>query len=439
MIGSNSYRLTRRMLLMYGFSLGISAARANTLKPVASPVVAWGDSLTAAGYPAIAGGLFSPPRSPINKGLGGQGSYSIAARQGGRPLYVTLNGNMIPARADTVWSWNFDTSTGGWGGLASRSNGKLYVSPVGSPSGASVSLGQTIPNGRAFTVEFDIEIPAGLTVRVGGLSGGVWASNNGAGVNGFNVTASGHYKATLYVGSAGGSPATMDTLAFLMVSGTAGTFTLDNVILSVAPVATDYAVAVTSKNTNILTSGASFTGTAAGTLAGVHGMLSTDSSGNWTFTRDTAGGAVACPANMQFVLDDPALYKNHTAWIWAGNNGVITAADAEATKADIAAMIAYMGHSRFLVLSVLTSTSEDAARVAMIQQLNRDLASQYGHRFVDVYSALLASGNGSPDDNADIAAGLTPRSLRVDAIHLTTAGSTIVAQKVREAMLREGW
>lgn len=424
---------------MYGFGLGISAAHANALKPGISPAVAWGDSLTAAGYPAIAGGLFSPARSPVNKGLGGQGSYSIAARQGGRPLFVTLSGNTIPARADTVWSWNFDTSAGGWGGLVSRSSGKLYVSPTGSPSGASVSLGQTIPNGRMFTVEFDIEMPAGLTVRVGGLSSGVWASNNGAGINGFNIIASGHYKATLYVGSAGGSPATMDTLAFLMIGGTAGTFSIDNVVLTLPPVTADYAVAVTAKNNNILTSGASFTGTAAGTLAGVHGVLSTDASGNWTFTRDTAGAAVACPANTQFVLDDPAVYKNHTAWIWAGNNGVITAADAEATKADIAAMIAYMGHSRFLVLSVLASTSADAARVAVLQQLNRDLASRYGHRFVDVYSALLASGNGSAEDNADIAAGYTPRSLRVDAIHLTSAGSTIVAQKVRERMLREGW
>lgn len=424
---------------MYGLG-GISAARASAIKPMVSPVVAWGDSLTAAGYPAIAGRLFSPARSPVNKGLGGQGAYSIAARQGGQPLFVTLSGNIIPARADTIWSWNFGTSTGGWGGgQVSRSNGKLYVHPTGLTSGASVSLGQTMPNGRAFTVEFDIEMPAGLTVRVGGLSGGVWASNNGAGVNGFNITTSGHYKTTLYVGNAGGSTAAMDTLAFLMVGGTAGTFSVYNLTLTLPPVTSDYAVAVTEKNNNILTSGASFTGVAAGTLAGVHGVLSTDVSGNWTFTRDTVGAAVACPANSVFVLNDPALYKSYTAWIWAGNNGVITAADAEAAKADIAAMIAYLGHRRFLVLSVLASTSADAARVAVLQQMNRDLASLYGHRFVDVYSALLASGNGSVEDNADIAAGYTPRSLRVDAIHLTTAGNAIVAQKVRERMLREGW
>ncbi len=398
------------------------------------PLVAWGDSLTAQGYPAIAGALFSPARTVVNKGLGGQGSYSIAARQGGRPLTVAVAGNNIPARADTVWSWNFEANASGWYGPVLRNNGKLEITPTGSPSGGSVNLGRSIENGRMFTVEFDIEVPAGMSVRVGGLNAGVWASNNGAGINGYNIPGTGHYKATLYSGSAGGSPATMDVLSFLQVGGTSAMFKIDNVVLSLPPLASEYAVAVAAKNNNILTSGASFTGTAAGTLAGVHGILSTDASGNWTFTRDTAGAAVACPANSIFTLDDPAIYKNHSAWIWVGTNGVITAADAEATKSDIAAMIAYMGHRRFLVLSALISSSVDAARVAVLQQMNRDLASLYGHQFVDVYSTLRESGNGSAEDNADIAAGYTPRSLRVDTVHLTTAGSTIVAQKVFERM-----
>ncbi len=440
MIGYNSYFLTRRMLLMFGFSLGVSAARAAAIKNTMSPpVVAWGDSLTAGGYPAIAGGLFSPQRSIVNRGLGGQGSFSIAARQGGRPLLVTVSGNIIPSRADTVWSWNFDGSLQGWGGQASLGNGKLVVSPNSAPNGANVALGQTIPNGRQFTVEFDIEIPVGLQVQVGGLSDGYWASNNGAGVNGFKMNASGHYKTTLYVGSSGGSPSTMNALAFLMVGGTAAPFTVDNIVMKLAPAAADFTVAVTSKNNNILTSGGSFTGNATGTLAGVHGNLTTDSNGNWTFIRDSEGPAVSCPENSLFTLDEPAFFRNHTAWIWAGNNGVSTASDAAATKADIAAMIDFMGHKRFLVLSVLASTDANAARVAVLQQMNRDLADIYGHRFVDVYSALLSAGNGSAEDNADIAAGYTPRSLRTDTIHLTTAGSTVVARKVFEQMMREGW
>ena len=82
---------------MYGLGLGISAARANELRPLASPIVAWGDSLTAAGYPAIAGGLFSPARSPVNKGLGGQGSYSISA-----PRHLERQHDPCPRRHSLV-------------------------------------------------------------------------------------------------------------------------------------------------------------------------------------------------------------------------------------------------------------------------------------------------------------------------------------------------
>jgi hypothetical protein len=404
------------------------------------PIVAWGDSLTAAGYPALAANLLKPSRSVTNKGLGGQGSYAIAARQGGQPITVSVSGNTIPARAmETVWSWDFESATGGWSGPVSRSAGKLYVTPTAAPQGAAVSLGQTIPNGRQFTVEFDIEIPAGLTVRVSGLTTGVFAANNGTGTNGMNITASGHYKATLFVGNTSGSPATMDTLCFLMTAGTPGTFSIDNVVMKLPAASTDYSVAVTAKNTNVLTSAGVYTGTTAGTLAGVHGMISTDSAGNWTFVRDAAGDAVPCPAGTIFVPDDAAAYKNHTAWIWAGNNGVASSSDAASALSDIAAMIRHLGHTRYLVLSVLTSSAFDAGRIAVLQNMNADLANIYGHRFVDVYGALRASGNGSADDTADIAAGYTPRSLRADAIHLNATGYGIVAQKVSEKMLREGW
>lgn len=425
---------------MYSLGIGFTVLNSGKSSSATSPIVAWGDSLTAAGYPAIVGGMFSPARSIANKGLGGQDAYAIAARQGSQPVAVSVTGNSIPARAnETVWSWDFDLVAGGWYGPVNRNGGKLLVTPTAAPQGASVSLGQTLQNGRQFTVEFDIEIPTGLTVRVSGLSNGVFAANNGTGTNGLNIIASGHYKATLYVGNTSGTPATMDTLSFLMTGGTPGTFTIDNVVMRLPPATADYAVAVTAKNTNILTSGGVYTGTCVGTLAGVHGTMSTDSAGNWAFTRDTVGVAVPSPAGSRFIPDDAATYRDHTAWIWAGNNGVVTSADAAATLNDIAAMVRYLGHNRYLILSVLTSAAQDAARVTVLQQLNADLATLYGHRFIDVYGALRSAGNGSADDNADIAAGHTPRSLRVDAIHLNATGYGIVAQKVYERMRSEGW
>jgi lysophospholipase L1-like esterase len=441
MIGYNSYSLSRRSMLMFGFTLGCAINRSGPVHSQPLPIVAWGDSLTQGGYPALAGALFSPPRTIVNKGIGGQGTYSIAARQGGRPITVTVSGNAIPARQDWVRSWDFETSTEGWHGNGiTHSDGKLFSTVTGTPQGMTLDLGRSLAQGRLFTVEFDITVPTGMIVRCSGINSGVWAANNGAGVNGFEVTTSGRYRATLYAGNTGGNPATMPSLGFLTVGASApGTFAMDKVVMTIPPVAADYAVAITARNNNILTQGGSFAGTSPGTLAGVHGTMTTDSNGNWTFTRDAMGPAVPCPAGSRFIPDEAVSYRDHTAWLWAGNNGIADAATAAAAKADIAAMIAHLGHDRYLVASVIVSSDHPAARVAVLQQMNADLAALYGSRFVDVYGKLRAAGNGSAEDNGDIAAGYIPRSLRTDGIHLNATGNAVTAQAIHEAHQRMGW
>lgn len=444
MIGLNShFLLKRRSLPMFGLMLCLANGRSASGQSAPWPVVAWGDSLTQGGYPALAGALFTPPRSIVNRGIGGQSAHAIAARQGARPITVTVAGNTIPARQDTVMSWDFEASSTAWYGIGSaisRSGGRLHAAVTGTPQGAAIALGQTLLQGRMFTVEFDIVVPAGMTVRCSALNTGVWAANNGSGTNGFDVTSSGHYKVALYTGNVNGNPATATTLCFL-TSGTAvaGTFSIDNVVLTIPVTASDYAVTITAKNINILTQASTFAGTSAGTLAGVHGIMSTDSSGNWTFTRDTTGPAVSCPAGSLFIPDDATTYKDHTAWIWTGNNGVADEATAAAAKSDIAAMAAWLGHNRYLVGSILTSADHTAERIALLQRLNADLLGLYGNRFVDIYSALRSSGNGSADDNTDIAAGYVPRSLRNDGIHLNAAGNAVAAREMYQAMRRMRW
>ncbi|WP_244919791.1 SGNH/GDSL hydrolase family protein [Rhizobium grahamii] len=64
-------------------------------------IVAFGDSLTAGAgasssdhsYPALAASLFNPPRTVLNRGIGGQASTQIAVRQGGLPLQLAVQGN----------------------------------------------------------------------------------------------------------------------------------------------------------------------------------------------------------------------------------------------------------------------------------------------------------------------------------------------------------
>lgn len=426
---------------MFGLMLCLANGRSASGQPVPWPVVAWGDSLTQGGYPALAGALFTPSRSIVNRGIGGQSAHAIAARQGARPITVTVAGNIIPARQDRVWAWDFETNATGWygGGVTGRTDSKLVTAASATLHGPRVGLGYLVPSGRALTVEFDIAMDTGMNVRVGGLYNGVWGASNGTGTNGYNITSSGHHLVTLYSGSASGMPTMFDTLAFLTTTPVFGTFSIDNVVLTIPVTASNYAVTITAKNINILTQASTFAGTSAGTLAGVHGIMSTDSSGNWTFTRDTTGPAVSCPAGSFFIPDDATTYKDHTAWIWAGNNGVADEATAAAAKSDIAAMAAWLGHNRYLVGSILTSTDHTAERIALLQRLNADLLGLYGNRFVDIYSALRSSGNGSADDNTDIAAGYVPRSLRNDGIHLNAAGNAVAAREMYQAMRRMRW
>jgi lysophospholipase L1-like esterase len=72
-----------------------------------SALVAWGDSLTAGTtpntpYTTPLQALLPAGVTVINRGVGGEKSGTIAARQGGQPFTVTVTGNSIPASGSVV-------------------------------------------------------------------------------------------------------------------------------------------------------------------------------------------------------------------------------------------------------------------------------------------------------------------------------------------------
>jgi lysophospholipase L1-like esterase len=268
--------------------------------------VAWGDSLAAGAgatggstgshtYPAVAQGLFSPPRMVVRQGMGGQTSTQIAARMNAVPITVTLSGNAIPA------------------------------------SGA---------------------------------------------------------------------------------------------------------VSVTQKSVNVLVNSGVFSGTQRGTLAGVEGVMSTDSSGNWSFTRSRAGSIVPTPAGSRFHCAWGQQLRGLSAWLWLGRNG---AQSGRTVLEDIAAAVASLGHQRYLVGAVLPSSADNSGALASLVTLNGQLASTYGTRFVDLVAILKDEADGSTDDVSDVAAGFIPRSLRSDHLHLNDAGYAVVAEAFVAAHLAMGW
>lgn len=195
-------------------------------------------------------------------------------------------------------------------------------------------------------------------------------------------------------------------------------------------------VAVTAKNINVLSDSGLFTGTKSGTLAGIDGNMSTDGSGNWTFTRAGSGAIAACPANTRFVTTVGRALQGKTAWLWLGRNG---AQAGYTVAADIAAVVESLGHRRFLVGALLTGSGDSPTAISDIVAENAALAATYSMRFVDLLGALQGAHDGSANDLADIAAGYTPRSLRSDTEHLNDAGYALVAAQFKSAHDAMGW
>lgn len=209
-------------------------------------------------------------------------------------------------------------------------------------------------------------------------------------------------------------------------------------------------VSVTAKSVNILYNAGSYTGTSVGTLAGVPGTMSTDSSGNWTFTRTTAGSITACPAGTAFIPDDVAIYIGDTVIIWAGrNNDLSTRAARIAARDDILAMVKTLSPTikRYLVLSVLNGLNEGTGSAAHtnILAMNAELALTFGDRYLDVRRYLIDHGledagiTPTSQDNTDVANDTVPASLRSDSIHLVAASYTLVGNLAARQIIARGW
>lgn len=136
----------------------------------------------------------------------------------------------------------------------------------------------------------------------------------------------------------------------------------------------------------------------------------------------------------------PTMYGNTTV-IWAGRNNYTAPAT---VKADIAAMIAALGHNRYIVLSILNGDYPTEylgqADYNTIIALNADLAALYPNNFLDVRNPLVALyDSGNAQDLIDHGRDIPPTSIRIDNIHLTPTGYNFVAAKIKAFIDAAGW
>lgn len=153
-----------------------------------------------------------------------------------------------------------------------------------------------------------------------------------------------------------------------------------------------------------------------------------------------AGGENSTQIRSRMVAD--SVRRPYNVVIWAGRNNYT---DPVTVKADIAAMVASLGHTRYLVMGVINGNYPPGENVGgsgynTIVGLNADLATLYGTRFIDIRSYLISSGladagiTPTSQDLTDIANDIVPLSLRADNVHLNTAGNALVAAKVAASL-----
>ena len=129
-------------------------------------------------------------------------------------------------------------------------------------------------------------------------------------------------------------------------------------------------------------------------------------------------------SNSTWIKDQFLLQSSH--WgdqyiiIWSGRNNYSSPAT---VKADIAAMVAHMTTTNYLVMGILNgnyaSEFKGQSGYNTITTLNSDLAATYGNKFLDIRRILVDSYNPAlTQDRIDFTNDIVPTSLRADNIHL---------------------
>lgn len=126
--------------------------------------------------------------------------------------------------------------------------------------------------------------------------------------------------------------------------------------------------------------------------------------------------------------------------IWVGNHGT-DYTNPTLCLSNINAMIAHLTTSKFVILTALNDNTQTIGTTGYNQiiALNALITSAFPDNSFDIRAYLLTQGNGGAPDNADIANGVVPTSLRSDSLHLNTSGYAKVAAQVQAFITGKGW
>lgn len=186
-----------------------------------------------------------------------------------------------------------------------------------------------------------------------------------------------------------------------------------------------------------------------GKLAGVQGTIREQTSGVVTFTPDVPG-VYSIPPKSRFVPSRGEAYKDRIMTVWAGRNDVTYNTPIINVLASIRAMIDYLSPrvKRVIVMEVVPAKFDTADMKTYLAALNAAIKAAFPEFWLDIATYLrtqaAADAAGitfTAQDNADIAAGITPESFRLagDSTHINALGCTAVKARLYLEAQTRGW
>jgi hypothetical protein len=198
-------------------------------------------------------------------------------------------------------------------------------------------------------------------------------------------------------------------------------------------------VELNSPSTDLLRSPTGM-GRLEGRLDGAPGILRRDQSGRYHFTPSERGEGAP---NSKLLFQPSALASTDCVLLlWAGTNGYIW--DPSTTLAALSTILDTWkrqgGRGYVFTLASSEKDVKGTPRGVKLEEMNAAIDRSFGDSAIDVHNwllsdALYTSGQTAPaGDVVDLSRGVTPRSLRVDAIHLNDTANRMLARYVVKAI-----
>lgn len=423
-----------------GFTIATAQALGGGV-PQTKEYLLTGDSQVANIFTALKT-AFNDNRKINSEARGGYTSSQAAAITGGQPIELTVANDQLTGYGETLLH-DFDftgsnlngfVATGSPAAVVTATAEGMLVTGIGVDAGVRLLTGVNLPIGTFKVLAYCKEAAPGgsaSSLRIQSRTGANAVAGD-IGQTGGNVPAKYGSGVTTAVGS---------RIAIVgSANETAGTGSLIIKRLVIYLLDATLANDVSAKTINILRNTGNYTGSQQGAFLGNPAFILTDGSGNWKLYRMTAGAAVSAPPGTKFIPDAAGLAKTVLAAYGAGRNGAGPGLGPGVTgsgytiEGDLAAFVASLGHSGFLIFGETTGRDDSPGNVSTINARIAAGKTLYGSKYVDFMPALLAAAISDPgnpgyaDDQADKAAGRTPRSLLDSGgLHFNDAGNAIKA------------